>query len=95
MIANPCILGDKDCEILSLIEIIDPGATLGGVPYKRLNCIQSNPPILQMSGLLNVVVLGVKCNLEKVYLGLTNELRYLGGPKIYGFTFAIRVIDYT
>ena len=28
MIANPCILGDKDCEILSLIEIIDPGAKL-------------------------------------------------------------------
>ena len=49
-----------------------------------------------MSGLLNVVVLGVKCNLEKVYLGLTNELRYydLGGPKIYGVTFAIQVIDY-
>ena len=30
MIANPCFLGDKDCEILSLIAIIDPGATLGG-----------------------------------------------------------------
>ena len=30
MIANPCFLDDKNCEILSLIAIIDPGATLGG-----------------------------------------------------------------
>lgn len=34
MIANPCFLGDKDCEILSLIAIIDPGATLGGALQK-------------------------------------------------------------
>ena len=34
MIANPCFLGDKDCQILSLIAIIDPGATLGDALQK-------------------------------------------------------------
>ena len=80
MIANPCILGDKDCEILSLIAIIDPGATLGDALQKiKLYTVKPTNTMNTAdvaSGLLNVVVLGVKCNLEKVYLGLTNELRY-------------------
>ena len=43
MIANPCFLGDKDCEILSLIAIIDPGATLGGGALQKIKLYTVKP----------------------------------------------------